>query len=136
MEIRTLNLLSPLYYAAVAESNPFGKQSGEKLYCFSLDENEFRIFEPDKNRLLGQLVFGGEAAGNREGAKALFELPRGSYLFAQERLSLSQDEIISLAIEVQLEGLWQRHKLGKLLYLRYLTEDGSEVTQLFRPFTS
>ena len=139
MEIQTLKLLSPLYYSVGAESHPFGCQAGEKLYCFELDENERNSFEPNKEKLLGSLVFGGETAGERPGktenAEAFFSLPQGDYLFAQKREALSRDEIIDMAIEIQQEGLWQRHKLGKLLYLRYLHEDGSGVTQLFRPCT-
>jgi hypothetical protein len=64
----------------------------------------------------------------------LVELPRGNYLFAQVRETLSRDEIIDLAIEVQSEGLWQRLELGFKYYLRFLFEDGSPVTQVFRPF--
>lgn len=38
-------------------------------------------------------------------------------------------------MELQKEGLWQRLELENRYYLRYLSEDGSEITQLFRPYT-
>jgi hypothetical protein len=39
-----------------------------------------------------------------------------------------------MAIEQQKDGLWERLKPGNRLYLRILSEDGSPVTQLFRPY--
>jgi len=123
MEIQTLTLLSPLYYTST-EGDPFNYREGdgEKLYCFRLDENEYSCFEPNKETLLGRLVF------NQV-------LPEGNYLFAQKRAILSRDEIIDMAAEIQAEGLWQRLKPGKTLYLRYLFEDSKAVTQLFRPYS-
>jgi hypothetical protein len=129
MEIQTLTLLFPLYYAAaesvqLTKSDPFNyrKEDGEKLYCFLLDENERSSFEPDRETLLGRLVFSQV-------------LPEGNYLFAQKRDILSRDEIIDMAVEIQAEGLWQRLKPGNMLYLRYLFEDSKAVTQLFRPYS-
>jgi len=128
MEIQTLTLLSPIYYTSAegdrfTESDPFNyrKQDGDKLYCFQLNENEYNNFEPDRETLLGQLVLSQV-------------LPGGNYLFAQKRAILYRDEIIDMAVEIQAEGLWQRLKPGKTLYLRYLFEDSSAVTQLYRPF--
>ena len=108
IEISRLNLLSPVY------------GDGEKLFYFELDEAG--EFEPDKTRFLDNPVSCGE-------------LPPGDYLFAQKRETLNHKEIIDLAIEIHQEGLWQRLILGKRLYLRYLFEDGREVTQLFRPYS-
>ena len=118
----------------------------ERIFCFELDEREHLSFKPDREKLLGCLVYGGlsrarEAGTAAEAAKTEIPLgklpqrriPPGNYLFAQKRELLSKEEIISLAVEIQMEGLWQRLKLGKNLYLRYLFEDGSRVTQLFRP---
>jgi len=138
MEIQILTLLAPLYYTE-AESGPFNYREGdgEKLYCFQLDENEYRNFEPDKEALLGRLVFSADAI-HPEKAKAvknLQVLPGGDYLFAQKREILSREEIIVMAVEIQAEGLWQRLKPGKTLYLRYLFEDSRAVTQLYRPYT-
>jgi len=123
MEIQSLTLLSPLYYTAT-ENDPFNYREGdgEKLYCFLLDENEYCSFEPNRETLLGRLV-------NSQ------VLPEGNYLFAQKREILSRDEIIDMAVEIQAEGLWQRLKPGKTLYLRYLFEDSKAVTQLFRPYS-
>jgi len=61
-------------------------------------------------------------------------LPSGNYLFVQYRgsLLLKQDEWLDMAIEQQKDGLWERHKPGNLLFVRYLHEDGEYVTQLFR----
>jgi len=123
MEIQILTLLFPIYYTT-AESDPFNYKEGdgEKLYCFLLNENEYCSFEPDKETLLGPLVF----------SQAL---PEGNYIFAQKREILSRDEIIDMAVEIQAEGLWQRLKPGKMLYLRYLFEDSKSVTQLYRPYS-
>ena len=61
-------------------------------------------------------------------------LPQGKYLFTQCRSEavLSRDEWLDLAIEQQKDGLWERNKLLDLLYIRFLFEDGSFVTQVFR----
>ena len=138
-EIIRFNLLSPLYYIPEKDTDPFGYRegSGEKLFCFELDEAQCGSIEPDKTRFLGNRVFGGKAAGadNTVGKNERFELPRGNYLFAQKREVLSRDDIINLAVEIQSEGLWQRLEPGKRLYLRYLFEDGRVVTQLFRPYS-
>ena len=123
MEIQILTLLFPLYYTST-ESDPFNyrEEDGEKLYCFLLNENEYCSFEPNRETLLGRLVFSQV-------------LPEGNYLFAQKREILSRDEIIDMAVEIQSEGLWQRLKPGKTLYLRYLFEDSKAVTQLYRPYS-
>ena len=141
VEIARLNLLSPLYYASDKSSDPFGYRegSGEMLFCFELNEAQRLIFEPEKAELLGNLVFAAKAVaqageGKTGAAEALRELPKGDYLFAQKREILSREDIIDMAAEIQSEGLWQRLKPGKRLYLRYLYEDGCSVTQLFRPY--
>ena len=140
MEIRTLNLLSPIYYFPAAEPNPFDPREngsgGEKLYCFELNESDLKSFEPDKSRIFSSMVFGGDAAGEppKKNGETLLKLPKGNYLFVQKREILCKDDIIAMAVEIQLEGLWQRLELGKKLYLRYLYEDSSGVTQLFRPY--
>ena len=138
MNILRFNLLSPIYYVPLAHPDPFGyeEKCGECLFCFALDEVLRLSIEPDAETLLGTLVFGGKAAENgleNSGAE-LLELPGGRYLFAQNRELLCRDDIIAMAVEIQKEGLWQRLKLGERLYLRYLFEDGSAVTQLFRPY--
>ena len=137
MEIQRLNLLAPLYYSPEAESDPFSwrEGSGEKLYCFEIDETQRLCFEPDVKSLIKKLLFGGNAARPDYAGGGRLELPVGDYLFAQEREILGREQIIAAAVEIQAEGLWQRLEPGNRLYLRYLFEDGRPVTQLFRPFT-
>jgi hypothetical protein len=38
-----------------------------------------------------------------------------------------------MAIEVQKDGLWERLEPDSRIYLRFLTEEGRELTQVFRP---
>jgi hypothetical protein len=160
MEIQKLSLLKPLYYVPLALPNPFAGGNvplteSERLYCFELDEEQCLQVEPDKNAFLGSFVFGGsvlkdgilkdgalkggalkgEPKAAENAAETLLELPAGNYLFAQKREILDRESIINAAVEIQQEGLWQRLKPGRRLYLRRLFEDGSEVTQLFRPFS-
>ena len=137
-EILRLHLASSLYCIPLEEPGPFDfpaetdSDSGEeKVFCFELDVVQRTVFEPDKNKLLGNVVFGGSSTGAGEKKTGI---PKGDYLFAQKRKILNKDEIISLAAEIQQEGLWQRLVPGEKLYLRYLYEDGSRVTQLFRPY--
>jgi len=136
MEILNLNLMAPLYYTRDADSElPEDEvfSGGERLYCFELDEKQRTSFEPDRAEIIGKLLFSGKITEKAEGEPKA-ELPRGKYLFAQERRILNMDEIIAMAIEIQQEGLWQRRKLSDRLYLRFLHEDGCFVTQLFRPY--
>ena len=132
-EILNLNLASPLFYILDTESAPFDyREDGEKLFCFQLEEAEYLRFEPDKEKLIGRLLFSGKVAeNNTEGA---IELPSGNYIFAQEKRHLNREEIADMAAEIQSEALWQRLKPGDKLFLRYLYEDGNWVTQLFRPY--
>jgi hypothetical protein len=147
-EIIRLNLVSPLYYIRDEKADPFARreESEEMLFCFEIDPAQGLSIEPDESRLLTALIFGGRAAdpgtpaadpGEVPGAfaGAALQLPAGNYLFSQEREMLSRDEIAGMAAEVQKEGLWQRLRPGKELYLRYLFEDGKGVTQIFRPYT-
>lgn len=152
-EIFRLKLLAPLFYERETAPEPFagpeepGDDSAiEKLYCFELEEALCAEFEPDRRKFLCALVFGGRTAGRGqdEPIERPFPLgtfpkettlPAGDYLFAQKREVLSRDRIIDMAVEIHQEGLWQRLKLGKLLYLRYLYEDNSWVTQLYRPYS-
>ena len=144
MIIHSLSLLAPLFYFKKA-SDPFDIREEaekdtivEKLFCFEIDESQYLSFEPERTKLLEKLVFSGVSIEMEtdKPKKASLELPKGNYLFAQKREILSREEIISLAVEIQLEALWQRLKPDKKLYLRYLYEDGSWVTQLFRPYAS
>ena len=147
IEIFRLNIAAPLFYTPVDGADPFNyrkgtedTRSGEKIFCFELNEAERVKIEPDRTKLLGTLIFAGKSAAAAPGkgetpGELSWELPKGKYLFTQKREILSREDIITLAVEIQQEGLWQRLKPGKRLCLRYLFEDGSLVTQLFRPFS-
>ena len=138
VNIIRFNLISPLYYVPLLNADPFfyKEDYGESLFCFELNESQRLSIEPDKNILLGTMLFGGKAAQGSQDNKSMegnfLELPAGHYLFVQKRELLSREGIIDMAAELQMEGLWQRLKIGEKLYLRYLFEDGSVVTQLFR----
>ena len=138
--IFNLNLVSPVFVIPAADNEPFAFKTddSEKVFCFELDEEERLSFQPDRGRLFGKLIFGGDAvSGEKAGAGSVegkAEIPAGNYLFAQKKEILSKEEIIGMAMEIQAEALWQRMKPGKNLYLRYLFEDGNWVTQLFRPY--
>ena len=130
-KIFRLNLAAPLFYISDTGVDPFNcPGDGERLFCFELDEAQYRSFEPNKDELLKSLIFSGKIAD--EGGD--ISLPQGDYIFAQEKKLLSREEIIDMAVEIQMETLWQRLKPGGKLFLRYLYEDGNWVTQLFRPY--
>jgi hypothetical protein len=132
-----LDLRAPLCYAEAPNLAPFvyGADSGpqgEAVFCFELDPSQSCGIEPDRKRFLGTLVF----AARAEAGAAAVQIPAGLYLFSQKREALGRDACIDMAIEQQKDGLWERLKLEGLLYLRYLFEDGSPVTQLFRPYSA
>jgi hypothetical protein len=136
-----LNLCAPLPYAADPALTPFsyetgsGPTAGEQLFCFEIETGQSRSIEPDPPLFLGPLVFAARSAGAGQGTSDLRSaLPAGQYLFAQERSALGREECISLAIEVQKDGLWEGLELEPRLYVRYLFEDGKPVSQLFRPY--
>jgi hypothetical protein len=65
-------------------------------------------------------------------------LPLGHYLFVQRRTALDspkmgEEEWLNMEIKKKKDGLWERHKLKSILYVRFLYEDGAFVTQVFRP---
>ena len=139
-EILRLHLASPLFFVP-GGPGPFdfpvepvsdtgaGSDTAvaeERIFCFKLDEDEHLSFEPNKDKLLTRPVNGNDSDET--------EIPKGDYLFAQKKKILNREEIISLAVEIQQEGLWQRLAPGVKLYLRFLYEDGNWVTQLFRPY--
>jgi hypothetical protein len=135
--------LQPFEAAASPETEP-AADPGETIFLFELDAAQGLSIEPDPARLLGPLVFSGRPAA--EGAEAKpggaepggpgprRELPAGRYLFAQERRLLNREECIEMAMEVQKDGLWERLRPEPRLYLRFLTEDGRTVSQVFRPY--
>jgi len=94
----------------------------KSIFCYELNSLHSQTIEPDPAQLLGQQI--------SEGL-----LPAGIYLFMQKRSEnpLNQAEWLEMAIEQQKDGLWERHKPGNLLYVRFLFEDEANVTQVFRP---
>jgi hypothetical protein len=136
-----LELLAPLVYAEDRGLKPFENQGGpgdqaagdDRLFCFETGAGQGGSIEPDPALFLGPLIFSGRTAKNADSAGEGWELPAGTYLFAQERRILNRDECIFMAIEIQKDGLWERLEPDSRLYLRFLTEDGRELTQVFRP---
>ena len=103
---------------------------GEQIFCFELDAAQCAGIEPDAGTLIGKLLFGG--AMNEHDADTV-QLPAGVYLFSQQRGAPAKDTVTNMAVEQQKDGLWERYSLGNVLYVRFLFEDGSMVTQIFRP---
>ncbi|MDR1635842.1 MAG: hypothetical protein LBR93_00750 [Treponema sp.] len=143
-EIKTirLELCSPLFYREEGGLVPWAPEQpgledsepGERLFCFAVDSVQGRSIEPDPARFPGPLVAAGRSTtGSAEPAGGL-ELPAGTYLFAQQREALGREAFTEMAMELQKDGLWERLKLGDRLYLRYLSEDGKRLTQVFRPY--
>ena len=116
--------------------------SEEFLICYELNEQESQKIDPNEGLFLGSLVFFGERDNERDlsidvinsSRREQVSLPKGDYVFVQQRSdkALSQPEWLKMAIELQKDGLWERHKLGNMLYIRFLYEDGAIVTQIFR----
>jgi len=136
-----LNLQRPLIYAK-SEINiakiPEIQENEEILFCYSLNPRQSRSIEPVLEELLGNLMFAGHKIGENINTNAkTVSLPQGKYLFAQQRSAqaLDQSQWLEMAIEQQKDGLWERNKLGDLLYVRYLFEDSACVTQVFREVT-
>ena len=132
--LMTLDLRAPIIYAKNSEFFMEIAENREILLCYDLDLTQSREFEPDPERLLGSLAFSGEKTADFHDFQGeTVELPAGIYLFMQSRDALSGSEWLELAVEQQKDGLWERHKPKNQLYVRFLYEDNSPVTQLFRP---
>ena len=140
-----LYLRSNLVYAEITDFYPdtmisppaektAGKQVREELlFCYELDPKQGRSIEPERDKLLGALVFAGEKAETMVESAQTVTLPAGKYLFVQRREALNREEWLDMAVEQQKDGLWERQKPENRLYVRYLYEEGKPVTQLFRP---
>ena len=132
-----LYLYAPLYYEQAPELSPFecdvpmDESAPELMFCFTLNGEQAESIEPEAEYLLGEMLF----AGKGDGRQGEVPLPAGQYLFSQRRSTLEREECLALAVEQQKDGLWERLKLENRLYIRRLFEDGSPVTQLFRPFS-
>ena len=136
-----LELRAPLLYRedpGLVPWNPepegLPPETEERLFCFALDAVQGRSIEPDPACFLGPLLVGGRSAAGAAEPAGGVELPSGRYLFAQQREALGREAFIETAVELQKDGLWERLKLEDRLYLRYLSEDGKRVTQVFRPY--
>ena len=110
----------------------FPEDAEEALIMFEVDEEEGKSIEPHPSKLLKQHRWTGIMKKGSTGEGAVSELPLGKYFFAQVREILDEAGSAELAAEVQKEALWERRKIGKKVYLRYLYEHGSPVTQVFR----
>jgi hypothetical protein len=124
-------------------------EKDEFLFCFELDPVQSQSIEPERDRLLGPLLFSGRKlfSGSETGDSSTLavndriSLPEGEYLFVQRRekdfYAVSEaEEWLDLAVEQQKDGLWEQYKLENRLYVRYLFEDSMWVTQLFRPLSA
>jgi hypothetical protein len=154
--VKKLFLVSPLRYKR-DDSLLFSlsESAGEEtLFFMDLDPTQSRSIEPDRRAFPGRLMAAGvlspegkmpaRGAGSRTGhgnaelsgppaeTFGLFELPAGTYLFAQVREPMDMETLIDMGIAVQQEGLWERLSLDNCLYIRRLFEDGHTVTQVFR----
>jgi hypothetical protein len=136
-----LNLKTPLIYSKnltqMGENAETFNENEEFLFCFELNPSQSRNIEPIQEQFLGNLLFCGSKTGNlptENTDKEQVSLPQGHYLFVQRRFTrvLNHTEWLDMAIEQQKDGLWERNKLGNLLYVRFLHEDGAFVTQVFR----
>jgi len=131
-----LHLRTPLKYTKATDLNHFaGKipEDEELIFCFELNREQASRFDPQAELFPGELIFAGRKC-NGETAQPEHHVPIGMYLFVQQRRALCREECITLAIEQQKDGLWEQLKLENRLYVRYLFEDGSPVTQLFRRY--
>jgi hypothetical protein len=131
-----LDLRAPLEYETAPEFVPFNglipadTHAPELLFCFELYQEQAGRIDPQKDHFLGELVFSGKGRNGQGNIR----LPAGRYLFTQRRGVLNREEFIAMAVEQQKDGLWERLRLENILYLRLLFEDGSPVTQIFRPY--
>jgi len=131
-----LDLRAPLEYEeapglAPFTSPPVDEAAPELLFCFELDREQAARIDPEADRFLGELIFSGKG----DGKQGQIQLPAGLYVFSQQRQTLNREECVAMAIEQQKDGMWERLHLGNRLYIRCLFEDGSSVTQLFRPYS-
>ena len=129
-----LDLRTPLLYEKIPSIPEEMTKNDEYLLCIELDRNQSRIFEPKPEYFLGLQLFSGRKNENTtDHLDGKVQLPAGRYLFMQEKRILNSIEWLEMAIEQQKDGLWERHKMENLLYVRFLYEDNHYVTQLFRP---
>ena len=135
--LMNLDLRAPLIFPKTDDLPSEFRENEEILLCYELNPAQSRSIEPDRELLLGPLVFAGRKTGDFcQSQEGTVELPAGNYLFTQRRDShfstVNADKWLDMAVEQQKDGLWERYKPGNRLFVRLLFEDGSPVTQLFR----
>jgi len=128
-QIRYLDLRQPLNYLEIEGYPSIISENDDFLLCYELNPEQSRSIEPERDKLITGIVF----AGKKEVSGTIL-LPAGHYIFSQYRRDkpLNNDEWFDMAIEQQKDGLWERNKLGNLLFIRFFYEDGMFVTQIFR----
>ena len=122
LEIHLLHLSSTL------EPGPEGPE-GEVYFFHKLNKEHCHRIDPE-----GTALFMEQGDLYADPFRCA-SIPPGDYLFCQKRKSLARKELLDLATELQIEGLWQRLKLGGEIYIRLLHEDGAVVSQLLRPYS-
>jgi hypothetical protein len=136
-----LELKDTSFFPEITEKDEF-------LFCFELDPVQSQSIEPERDWLLGPLLFSGHKplfcpdTGDSDSLATYnrISLPEGEYLFVQGREagsfpSSGTEEWLDLAIELQKDGLWETYKPENRLFVRFVFEDGMWVTQLFRPLS-
>lgn len=106
----------------------------ETMFCFEVI-NPHSI-EPDSGNYLGKLLLKGIESGlNTDSSPECnnSSIPAGIYFFYQEKKHLDKQACLEAAMEIQKEALWQSQKPGNSLFIRYLHEDDTTVTQLLMP---
>jgi len=128
-----LDLRAPLLYTKTDTLPAEISENEEFALCYELNPEQSRCIEPDRELLLGPLVFTGRKSGETDlSPDQTVSIPAGNYLFTQRRKGDGHLFWLDLAVEQQKDGLWERYKPGNRLFVRFLFEDGSPVTQLFR----
>jgi len=130
--VTQLTLCTPIFYEKIDKLPSLIPKYTEFLLCFDINPTQSRSIEPVPDQFLDNLIFTGQKSPDN--LQQEVSLPQGKYIFLQHRgtAPLEQYEWLDLAIEQQKDGLWERHKLGNILYVRYLHEDDMFVTQVFR----
>jgi len=142
MTLMNLDLRTSLLFSKIDDLPSEIHENEEFLLYYELNPAQSRSIEPDRELLLGPLVFAGRKTGDigplQDGSfqDGTVELPAGNYLFTQNRGAqispLNADEWLDMAVEQQKDGLWERYMPENRLFVRFLFEDGSPVIQLFR----
>jgi hypothetical protein len=141
-QIVKLHLRSPLYYVQADDLKypMFTADAGECLFGFEIEAGQYRNIEPEAAVFIGNggaPFFRGRLSPLPPASCSLLpticSLETGLYLFMQCREAVDWEGILTMALEIQKEGLWEGFTLDRKLFLRYVFEDGAMVTQVWRP---